>query len=192
DISKTSSSLFFSLAFLNQTPGVIKEAIKKIKKDNTVFCYGLADKKVGDLELTKPDGKVSVIHPSALKKNLPKAFQEEVVGGKGIRMHHKFLVLDFNKASARVYTGSYNFSKAADNKNGENLWLIKDRRIATSFAVASLAMFDHYHFRVLQAKAKEARKEITLSKPPQKSNEKTWWEEDYTNERKILDRKLFA
>jgi phosphatidylserine/phosphatidylglycerophosphate/cardiolipin synthase-like enzyme len=192
DIGATETSLFFSLAFLNQTPGAIKEAIKNIKADNTVFCYGLADQEVGGLELTKPDGKVSVVSPKALKKNVPKAFKEEVTGGAGIRMHHKFLVLDFNKPTARVYTGSYNFSKAADGKNGENLWLIKDRRIATSYAVASLAMFDHYHFRVLQESAKKARKEITLTKPPVKPGDKAWWEEDYTNERKITDRKLFA
>jgi PLD-like domain len=192
DINSTKTSLLFSLAFLNITPGVIKDAIVKIKKEDTVFCYGLADKPVGGLELTKPDGKVSVVSPKALKKNVPETFKEEVSGGKGVQMHHKFLVLDFNKPTARVYTGSYNFSKAADGKNGENLWLIKDRRIATSYAVASLAMFDHYHFRVIQEKAKKARKQIVLKKPPKKATEKAWWEEDYTNQRKIIDRKLFA
>ena len=33
----TTSSLFFSLAFLSQTPGPIQEAVKKIKKDNKIF-----------------------------------------------------------------------------------------------------------------------------------------------------------
>lgn len=192
DLDNTKANLFFSLAFLSITPGAIKEAIKKIRKDDTVFCYGLADKKVGGLDLTKPDGKVSVVQPQALKKNVPKAFKQEVTGGSGVRMHHKFLVIDFNKPTARVYTGSYNFSKAADGKNGENLWLIKDRCIATSYAVASLAMFDHYHFRVLQEQAKHAKKEIVLKRPPADKREKAWWEEDYTNKRKILDRKLFA
>ncbi|MCG2613387.1 phospholipase D-like domain-containing protein [Terrimonas sp. NA20] len=192
DINAVNSSLFFSLAFLNQTPGTIKEAIKQIKDDDQIFCYGLADKKVGGLELTRPDGKTSVVSPTALKKNLPTAFKREVDGGSGVRMHHKFLVLDFNKPSARVYTGSYNFSKAADGKNGENLWLIEDRRIATSYAIASLAMFDHYHFRVIQEQAAKARMEIVLSKPPRTAAEKAWWEEDYTNTRKIMDRKLFA
>ncbi len=192
DLSNVKSSLFFSLAFLNQTPGAIKDAISQIKEDDAVFCYGLADKKVGDLELTKPDGKTAVVNPVSLKKNLPVAFKKEVDGGSGVRMHHKFLVLDFNKPTARVYTGSYNFSKAADGKNGENLWLIEDRRIATSYAIASLAMFDHYHFRVIQEQAAKARKEIVLSRPPRTADEKAWWEEDYTNARKIIDRKLFA
>ena len=43
-------------------------------------------------------------------------------------MHHKFVVIDFDKPTARVYMGSYNFSKPADNQNGENLLRIKDRR----------------------------------------------------------------
>ena len=45
-------------------------------------------------------------------------------------MHHKFVVIDFDKPTARVYMGSYNFSTPADTKNGENLLLIRDRRIA--------------------------------------------------------------
>ena len=48
-------------------------------------------------------------------------------------MHHKFVVIDFNKPTARVYLGSYNFSSTADIKNGENLLLIRNRRIAVSF-----------------------------------------------------------
>ena len=47
-------------------------------------------------------------------------------------------------------------------------------------------------FRVLQIKAETAQKKIQLKKPPRKPNEKPWWEEDYKDPRKILDRKLFA
>src|SRR5262249_1096160 len=45
DIGKTTSCLFYSLAFLSITPGVIKEAIKKISKKKGIFAYGIADKK---------------------------------------------------------------------------------------------------------------------------------------------------
>jgi phosphatidylserine/phosphatidylglycerophosphate/cardiolipin synthase-like enzyme len=48
-------------------------------------------------------------------------------------MHHKFLVLDSDKPTARIYLGSYNFSDPADTKNGENLLLLRDRRIAVSY-----------------------------------------------------------
>jgi len=142
--------------------------------------------------LQKPDGKVTVIRPAALQKNVPQPFKSEPTGGGGTRMHHKFVVIDFDQPNARVYMGSYNFSSAADISNGENLLLIRDRRIAVSYVVEAIRLFDHYHFRVAQEEAKEAHTKLQLAKPPRKNGEKPWWAEDYTNARKILDRKLFA
>ena len=74
----------------------------------------------------------------------------------------------------------------------ENLLLIKDRRIAVSYMIQALTLFDHYYFRVLQAKADASNKPIQLKKAPSKPGEKAWWDKDYTDERKILDRELFA
>ncbi len=94
--------------------------------------------------------------------------------------------------SARVYLDSYNFSSADDTKNGENLLLIRNRRVAVSFVVEALRIFDHYHFRVAQQEAKKAKKPLVLAKPPRNPGEVAWWAEDYTDPRKIRDRKLFA
>ena len=107
-------------------------------------------------------------------------------------MHHKFVVIDFDKPSARVYTGSYNFSNPADTKNGENLFLIKDRCIAVSYMIEALRIFDTYHFRIAQADAKKARKKLELKKPPRQPGETPWWSEFYTDPRKARDRLLFA
>lgn len=200
DVASAESSLFFSLAFLYQTPGAIRNAIKKIKKDRTVFSYGISDRAVKDLNgktaagvaLQKPDGKVTVVQPAALTKNVPKPFKSEPAGGGGNRMHHKFIVIDFDKPTARVYMGSYNFSQAADTSNGENLLLIRDRRIAVSYMVEALRIFDHYHFRVAQMEAKKKKEKLQLEKPPRKPGEKPWWSEHFTNARRILDRELFA
>ncbi len=106
-------------------------------------------------------------------------------------MHHKFLVLDFDKPTARVYLGSYNFSDPADTKNGENLLLLRDRRIAVSYLVEALSILDHYHFRVAQQEAKKKRKKLELALPP-KAGQKAWWEEYYTVARKVRDRTLFS
>jgi len=76
--------------------------------------------------------------------------------------------IDFDKPSARVYLGSYNFSAPADTENGENLLLIRDRRIAVSYVIEALRIFDHYHFRVAQEEARKARKKLLLAKPPRK------------------------
>jgi phosphatidylserine/phosphatidylglycerophosphate/cardiolipin synthase-like enzyme len=190
--TNTSSSLFYSLAFLYQTRGAIRDAIKKVSEDNKIFVYGISDKKVGGLDLLKPDGNVAPVFAAALTKNVPVPFSEEPTAANGIRMHHKFVVIDFDKPTARVYLGSYNFSRPADTENGENLLLIRDRRIAVSYMVEALRIFDHYHFRVKQQEAKKAKKELVLAKPPRNAGEKAWWLEDYTDVHKIKDRELFA
>jgi len=196
DIDDTSSSLFYSLAFLFQTKGAIREAIEAISDNDDIFVYGISDRKVrGGLDLQKPNGNISPVFPAALTKNLPEPFKSEptgLSGGVGTRMHHKFVVIDFDKPTARVYLGSYNFSSPADIKNGENLILIRDRRVAVSYVVEALRIFDHYHFRVVQQEAKKAKRKLQLALPPREAGEKPWWAEDYTNARKIRDRELFA
>ena len=107
-------------------------------------------------------------------------------------MHHKFVVVDFDKPTARVYFGSYNFSKAADQSNGENLVLVRDQRVAVSYMIEALRIFDHYHFRIVQESSKKKKKELVLARPPRKASEQPWFDEDYTDPRKARDRQLFA
>ncbi|HEY8211616.1 MAG TPA: phospholipase D-like domain-containing protein, partial [Myxococcaceae bacterium] len=119
--TKTKSSLLYSLAFLYQTPGAMQDAIKAVMEDDAKLVYGISDKKVGGLDVQTPDGNVTPVFAAALGKDAPEPFRSEPTGGGGTRMHHKFVVIDFDKPTARVYLGSYNFSVAADTKNGENL-----------------------------------------------------------------------
>jgi len=192
DIGGTTSCLFYSLAFLSITPGIIKETLKKVSKKPGIFVYGIADKKVGGIDLQMPNGNIAPVFAAALDKNIPAPFNKEPAGGGGNRMHHKFVVIDFDKPDARVWLGSYNFSIPADTKNGENLLLIKDRRVVVSYTVEALRIFDHYHFRVAQKEAKTAKKKLQLAKPPRKAGEKPWFADDYSDKRKIRDRELFA
>jgi phosphatidylserine/phosphatidylglycerophosphate/cardiolipin synthase-like enzyme len=196
DILSAKSSVLYSLAFLNQTGGAVTDAIKEVTKKDAIFVYGISDKRTGGLDVHLPNGKVAPVFVANLSANLPEPFKSEPTAltsnGGGTRMHHKFVVIDFDKPTARIYMGSYNFSKPADNENGENLLLIKDRRIAVSYMIQALTLFDHYHFRVLQAKADATNKPIQLERVPTKPSQKPWWDDDYTDERKILDRELFA
>ncbi len=192
DIGTASSTVFYSLAFLSITPGVIKESLKKISRKAGLFVYGIADKKVGGIDLRMPNGNIAPVFSSALTTNVPAPFDKEPAGGGGNRMHHKFIVIDFDKPTARVYLGSYNFSVPADTKNGENLVIVRDRRVAVSYAVEALRIFDHYHFRVTQMNAKKARRTLQLARPPRKAGDKPWFAEDYSDPRKIRDRELFA
>jgi phosphatidylserine/phosphatidylglycerophosphate/cardiolipin synthase-like enzyme len=190
--ANTASSLFYSLAFLYQTMGPIRQAIEQVSQNDRIFVYGISDRKVGGLDLQDANGNVEPVFAASLSGNVPEPFKAEPKGGKGNRMHHKFVVVDFDKPTARVYLGSYNFSPAADNDNGENLVLIRNRRIAVSYAVEALRIFDHYHFRVTAAEKKRKGKKFALVRPPRKPSHKAWWDRYYTNPRKVRERELFA
>ena len=195
DVATAKSNVFYSLAFLAQTGGSIREEITKITLRPDIFVYGITDKKMGGFDLLMPDGNTAPVSPANLAKNLPEPFKSEpsgLAGSVGTRMHHKFVVIDFDKPSARVYMGSHNFSPTADNKNGENLLLIRDRRIATSYMIEALRIFDHYHFRVAQAEATKAKKTLALARAPKDATEQPWFAKDYTDPRRIRDRELFA
>ncbi|MCE8179120.1 phospholipase [Porphyromonas gingivalis] len=192
DVANTESSLFYSLAFLAQTTGSLKEEIVRVLEKDDVFVYGISDKRMGGLNLQKPNGNLMPVYPQAISKNMPEPFKSEPTGGGSTRMHHKFIVIDFDKPTARVYLGSYNFSSTADRKNGENLLLIKDRKVAISYMIEALRIFDHYHFRVNLAQAEEDNMRLFLTKAPRTKDEKPWWEKFYTDPKKIKDREMFC
>ncbi|KAJ4421127.1 hypothetical protein N0V82_003891 [Gnomoniopsis sp. IMI 355080] len=201
DISTTTSSLFYSLAFLYETPGVIRDAIEHTTAKDGILVYGLSDKSVGGLDIQQPDGNPPIAFPaSLLQADLPPPFKAEATGGFGTRLHHKFVVVDFNKpGAARVYTGSHNFSVAADTKNAENLFCIRDQRVATSYMIEAVAMFDHYSFRDAASKSSAKKDQagggqsLQLSVPPAEgSSEKPWWDKYWTVPEKEHDRVLFG
>jgi hypothetical protein len=193
DIKTMTSSLLYSLAFLYETPGVVRDAITAVTKNDNLFVYGISDKHVGGgLDVQDPSGNVAPVFAAQLSENVPEPFKSEPSGGGGTRMHHKFTVIDFDKPTARVYLGSYNFSTPADRKNGENLVVVRDRRIAVSYMIEALSIFDHYSFRVAQNKAHEAGQKLHLAKPPRAAGEKPWWDDDFTVPYKIKDRILFS
>lgn len=188
-IDAAESSLFYSLAFLNQTGGAVTEAVERATNRADLFSYGISDKKTGFV-LIQPDGNPAPVSAASLSAGMPEPFRSEAKGGSGVKMHHKFIVIDFNKPAARVYTGSYNFSDPADAKNGENLLVIRDERIATAYMVEALRIFDSYNFR-LSAKKGPKRKELATP-PVAGSADQPWWDKFYTEPVKVRDRKLFA
>jgi len=193
----TKSSVLFALAFIYESTGSLRTAITNLQDKPSLFVYGMSDRKVGGLDLKKADGHMVVVQPDFLvDDDTPQPFKAEpssLANGKsGTRLHHKFIVTDFNTPKARVYMGSFNFSPTADTKNGENLLVIEDQRVATAYMVEALRLFDHYEWRVARHFAKEKGKPLVLRKPPRKAGEEPWWKEDWTDKRKAADRKLFA
>ena len=196
-IEQASSSVFYAVAFLNQLKsGPTKEAFDRLI-ERPIFSYGLSDK-AGGLEIIKPDGSVGLVDFAFLSKNAPEPFKSEWSGGKGINVHHKFVVTDFNLPTAKVFTGSSNLAPSGENGNGDHLLMIEDPKIATAYAIEALRVFDHLHFRStmqettgLTAPAKRAA--LTLRKPRAISGKAAWFEAYYVvGSQKMKDRQLFA
>ena len=57
-------------------------------------------------------------------------------------MHHKFMIIDGNK----TLTGSYNWTRSAEEKNKENVILISDVKTATSFQVEFDQLWEQCEF----------------------------------------------
>jgi hypothetical protein len=189
DVKTATASVFYSLAFLYQTKGVLREAIEEVTNRPDVFVYGISDRSVGGLHVN-PNGNPVPVAPASLGAGLPPPFSEEPKrSGVGNYMHHKFIVIDFETPDARVYLGSYNFSGPADQDNGENLLLFRDGRIATAFAIEALRIYDHYAFRASPQTASAGAQ--PLRRPPG-PGEIAWWDRFYTDEPAKRDRLKFA
>jgi phosphatidylserine/phosphatidylglycerophosphate/cardiolipin synthase-like enzyme len=214
DIDKAKSCVLFSLAFLGQTKkGSVGPALGRKMKSKTVHTLGIADARVkGEnlgLAVYTPENQRKVVRSAALTKGVPPPFSTEpsgLSGGsgqhRGTRMHHKFVVIDFDTPDARVYFGSYNFSEPADLQNGENLVLVKDRTVATSYMIEAVRIYDHYRFRTVQEDVQKGKKPdktkkainkvITLLPAPKKPTEKAWWQSHWEDRIRKRERELFA
>ncbi|AMV48226.1 phospholipase D-like domain-containing protein [Paraburkholderia caribensis] len=193
----TKSNVLFALAFLWEASGSLRKAITDLQERDDVFVYGMSDKRLGGLDMKLANGHMVVVEPDYLvDKNTPPPFKAEpsslTSSNAGTRLHHKFIVTDFNTPNARVYMGSFNFSPTADKNNGENLLVFEDQRVATAYMVEALRLFDHYEWRVARHKAKIGRKPLVLKKPPRGAGDEPWWKEDWTDKRKASDRLLFS
>jgi phosphatidylserine/phosphatidylglycerophosphate/cardiolipin synthase-like enzyme len=191
-IDQATSSVFFAIAFLYQTSktGLVRAAVDRIT-GKPLFSYGISDKGSG-LEVKKPDGSDGIVPFDYLKKNTSPPFSAEW-GGAGIHEHNKFVVTDFNLPTAKVFTGSCNLSESGEAGNGDHLIMIQDPRVATSYAIQAVLIFDHLHF-ASKMNAIKTTTELTLQKPLKFSKAKETWFARFYNEGSELvhDRQLFS
>jgi len=197
DIRSAKKSVFYSLAFLYQTPGSIMKAISTVTNDDSIFVYGISDKSVGGVVLHKgAENPVPISPASLVEGKTPYPFSVEPTINGGIQMHHKFIVIDANTPDARVYVGSFNFSSSSDTSNGENLLLIRDERVASSFVVQALSMFDHYSYRLKFRDAplpgEQGLLPVGLKPAPRAAGDTPWWKDYYQPGVKQRDRELFG
>jgi phosphatidylserine/phosphatidylglycerophosphate/cardiolipin synthase-like enzyme len=200
-IAQASSSVLYAVAFLYQMgKGITKDEFDRLM-NRPVFSYGISDKG-GTLQVHKPDGSIGLVDFEYLAAHAPQPFKSEWSGGKGINIHHKFVVTDFSLPTAKVFTGSSNLSPSGERNNGDHLIMIEDQRIATSYAIEALRIFDHLHFRAVMQSAKKKTSSVpkgkpdplTLQKPKAISLKAANWFEPYykAGSQKENDRLLFA
>lgn len=201
-MDQATSSVFYSVAFLSQmTKGPTIEAFERLM-GRSIFSYGTADRR-GKLTLKKPDGSIGLVDFAYLASKAPEPFASEWSGGKGRNIHHKFLVTDFSLPSAKVFTGSSNFSPTGESNNGDHLIMIEDRKIATAYAIEATRVFDHLQFRnrmrdtLKSDGSRNARSrgptKLTLRKPTSISGRPAWFERFYEEDSQAQrDRLLFS
>lgn len=188
-ISSARSSVLYSVVFLNQLTGKVRDALDDVV-NRTLFSYGIAQR-TGKLAVQKPDGSIGLVPFAYLGEKAPYPFDQEWSGGGGNMVHHKFVVTDFNGKTPKVFTGSSNLAAGGEKANGDNLILIEDRRVAIAYAIEALRMFDHFHFR---SKIKgRGKRLLALQAPPKNAEQRPWWTSYYVRGHvKERDRKLFA
>ncbi|CAN7176642.1 phospholipase D-like domain-containing protein [Phyllobacterium sp. LjRoot231] len=193
-IDQATSSVFYSFAFMSQTrSGAVREALDRLMT-KPLFSYGVVDKK-GAMEIKKPSGDVGLVDFAYLAEKAPEPFKTEWSGGAGINIHHKFAVVDFDKPTAKVFTGSSNFSPSGEKGNGDHLVIIEDQRVATAFAIEALRMFDHLNFRNRMETEIAAQPEaLLLQKPKAISGKQTSWFDKFyvAGSQRERDRQTFS
>jgi hypothetical protein len=191
-VEDADSSVLYSMVFLSQLTGSVRDALDELV-DRTLFSYGTVQR-TGSLAVKKPDGSVGVLPFAYLSANAPEPFKREWSGnttGHSNMVHHKFVVTDFNGANPTVFTGSSNMAHGGEKSNGDHLICIRDRKIAISYAIEALRLFDQFHFRV-KAREPDYPTTLRLQKPPS-NGAKPWFAAYYRKGHiKERDRRLFV
>jgi phosphatidylserine/phosphatidylglycerophosphate/cardiolipin synthase-like enzyme len=93
-----------------------------------------------------------------------------------IHVHHKFIVIDGDTDAPTIYTGSPNFSGAAEHSNDENVLEIKgNTALARVYVAEFFRLYNHYRARAIwnrthergrasEAKATEDQDPLVLKK----------------------------
>ncbi|MGZ3956330.1 MAG: phospholipase D-like domain-containing protein [Flavisolibacter sp.] len=186
-IEKAKSSVLFSVMQMSGSGGSVMPALASIQ-DKNLFSYGVSDQVSRDaVALYKPGSKKGIlVNAKSISQILPPPFKNEVTYAAH-KIHHKFVVTDFNDNKPAVFFGSSNLALGGEKQNGDNLICIRDTEVATVFAIEALRLVDHFHFRASQVTAKKDRNVIKLKQ----NNE---WAKEYFDPKDIRfkDRKLFV
>ena len=171
------NSIFFAMMEIGGS-GPVMQILQDLGTRTNLFSLGTIEKN-GELKLFKPGktGQPPVTSFAYLREKEPSTFKEEISGGPGQVIHHKFVVCDFNQTAPIVFCGSSNMAKGGEISNGDNLIAIQDSDTAICYAIEAIRLYDHYRFRSKQAAS-------TSNNPLSLVGSDTWTEPFY-NEKDI-------
>jgi phosphatidylserine/phosphatidylglycerophosphate/cardiolipin synthase-like enzyme len=173
---------------IGNSSGPVVEAVEALPGRPELYAFGTTQKIDGSLKVLPPGPDGPIFIPFGyLHEKVPPPFNEEVSGGSGQVIHHKFVVVDFNGDDPMVFAGSSNLAEGGEEKNGDNLLAFRDAAIASTYAVEAIRLIDHYRFRA-------AMKEATDVEPLKLKPRSAKWAEEYfiADTPKYLERTLFA
>jgi hypothetical protein len=199
---KATGSVLFAVMETETGTGPVYPTLRDLHKRQEIFSYGISDTTSGIqlYTLGKASGVLVTGRPTNTK--LPPPFDQVPGVGIGHQVHHKFVVCGFNGDDPVVYCGSSNLALGGEEENGDNLLAIRDRDVATAFAIEALGLVDHFDFldRVSSKTPKKTKKLTTASKV-QAAASAGWflsitdkWVDPYFDpmDLKCMDRKLFG
>jgi len=186
-ITGAKSSVLFCIMSLDESSGgPVYPTLRSVQNNEGLFTYGITDS-TKYISLYKPGSKKGIlVNAKNLVKDLPPPFdKEETFNAHNI--HHKFVVVDFNRPEAAVYFGSSNLALGGEESNGDNLVCVEDTDIATVFAIEAVRLVDHFEFRAKKTDSQGNDKVLKLDKT-------SGWALRYFDEKdiKYVDRNLFC
>ncbi|CAJ5327021.1 phospholipase D-like domain-containing protein [Burkholderia pseudomallei] len=147
------SSVIFAVMDLGGG-GEVLQTLSKLHSDAKIFSYGISDQvnaednTVNGTKVYTATSPGELVYSKEDPEKFPPPFNTElqVHGAMAHVIHHKFVVVDFNGANPVVFGGSSNLAEGGEQSNGDNLFAIYDRAIATAFAIEGIRLVDHYAF----------------------------------------------
>jgi len=151
-------SVLFAVMVLDGGPeNPVYDALRTLHESQDVFSFGISDSPNGVELYRVGSNKGVLVTGKPINTRLPPPFnQVPNIGGFGHQVHHKFVVCGFNGPDPVVYCGSSNLALGGEKVNGDNLLAIRDRDVATVFAIEALALVDHFNFLDSTAKGPKA------------------------------------
>ncbi len=199
--ARQGGSVLFAVMELGASSGPVVPALAGLHQQEQIFSYGISDTREGIRLYRRGERKGLLVTGRPIGTVLPKPFSQ-VPGIAGVRhqVHHKFVVCGFNGKDPVVYCGSSNLALGGEKANGDNLIAIRDRAVATAFAIEALGLVDHFDFLDRCATGKPKGRRAPATSKTEAAEEAGWflstgdgWTKPYYDAADLhcVDRELF-